>query len=270
MVGMEPLTGDSFKDILRIKLQAALKRNLNPSDIDELFGDNLLKYLVPETNPPIAATRTSLVIVERMIRALPGLPASVTPFSETTLETVVDQLTGSRRIDSVDEIRFIHRLHEYVYANHTSDKPFEALTYDDLRKIYTPIGADEQSYKEFIQEMILNKVLLAAGVPYTNPEQSRYVEPFLPTTETFLEAAYFPAAPYTEREEQTSADVVMRRQILSRLQVLEETGLIPPGVIDLKRIEALKLTDVIDAYLRGDMGLPDFIKVHSQRISEVS
>lgn len=254
-IDMDALNAEMLKKAFGLRLRQAFGEEIGEINIDELFDKEFMRYLIPNTNPPIATMRTSFAFLASMAN-VSELSSSPAQFSGKLYNQY-----RSRREREFDPKawHFVSWLHVYI-RNHDPNVPVEALRTSELVKLY---GSDEISEGEFpkiLEDLARHNVLKSVGVPYLQDENNPTPEPYLPSQETFLDAMFCPLPAKTPREEETDKETAEKITKFSRLRDLYRDGIIEEFVFIERRNQILGLDILLDRFVNGKISREDFLR----------
>lgn len=202
-IDLDPLNPDVFKKAIELKISHGLNKGVGEIDMD-MFGNELMVYLIPNTNPPIATMRTSLVILSEMLNNLPSNNSPV---------KLSGDLHKRRNIDfNAKTWHFVSWLHKYV-KNHDPNVPMQALKTEDFIKLYPSDEISREEFPSVLQVLASLGVLESVGIPYVDGE-NQVPEPYLPSQKTFLDAIFDPLPQDTPQNKKRKSELLLKKNSL--------------------------------------------------------
>ncbi|MBI4089357.1 MAG: hypothetical protein HY424_01460 [Candidatus Levybacteria bacterium] len=248
---MDPLNIEMFRKALKLRLCEAFGKKVGEIDMNGLLDKEFLKYLAPNTNPPMSTFRSSFAILTSMasVEALQDSPAQ---FSGELYRRLKDK-REKRKFDG-KTWHFVSWLHSYI-KKHDPSVPMDALNVSDFTRLY---GLDEISKEEFpkiLVNLVRVGILKSVGIPYMQDEKNGTPEPYLPSQETFLDAIFDPLPKNTPVEQEEIDEIADKKEQLGKLGGLLGLKLITKAMFDQKRNEILGLDRIIEDYMEGKIDL---------------
>lgn len=248
-INMDTLNEKMLKKAFELRLCEALGEKMGEINIDGLFSNAFMNYLIPNANPSISTIRSSFSILGEMTSVI-ETSSSPAQFSGEIYEKL-----RSSRVDREFDSKtwhFVSWLHRYI-ENHASSIPMEPLKVSDFINLY---GSGEISKDEFptiLAGLARRNILNSVGTPYLDNKNNGTPEPYLPSQKTFLDAVFYPLPQNTPVEQSKIDEVVNKKSQLERLNSLLQDGHITQPVFDQKRNEILELDELITAYIEGEI-----------------
>lgn len=200
LIEMDPLTPETLKQTLRLRLQdTSIGSNARKIDMDYLFDPAFMSYFLPNTDPAVANTRTTLVLIQELADSM-GWSQQPAQFNADLYREYIAQRErqlGSkenhRHVWQIDKYQgnrqlLVTRVHELIRQTYDPNKLFKPLSTADLVNL---LGIDIPNLDEFLDPLIDTRFLVPFGIPYYNG-QGKTPEPYLPGQQTFIEAKFGP------------------------------------------------------------------------------
>lgn len=192
-VKLDPLTPELLTEALTRRAIAYVS-GFDPADsLADLFDDgDVLRKLLPKTEPPVATFREVLSILSDIAKskAIPLNEAPCVITADVCRAWLADSLAVT---EDTQQYRFLQWLQEYL-AEQNGQHPLRALTTEELRKLCPLPGiSTDADYEELVLDPLARAdVLRGFGVPYQEGtgRPRRDPGPYLPTVRTFLRTAY--------------------------------------------------------------------------------
>ena len=252
-IDMNVLTPETLKKAFELRLCQALGEKVGEIDIDDLFDEEFLGYLIPNTNPPIATFRSSFAILASM--------ASLSPNSTSPAKFSGDLYSEYRESGGYEfdekTWHFVSWLHSYI-GEHDPNVPMEALKVSDFINLYGVGEISEKEFPKILGYLARRNILKSVGIPYVQDEKNDNPEPYLPSQETFLDAIFNPLPQNTPAEQREIDEIADKKAQIERLIGLLHDGHITQTIFDQKRNEVLGLDDLIKDYIEGNISDQDF------------
>lgn len=262
-ISLDPSTPQILKRTLELRLRYALGEEAQEVDMDALFEPDFFNYLLPNTTPPIATMRESLVILQILGRSFKkrGQPAI---FSWKSFVDVATELHDRNHEPfwkaSSKNWHFVNWLHEYIRNSYNPTIPMEAMTISDFKRLCPLTEISDKEYPEFIRKLAEESTLQSVGVPYLHDPKNPFPEPYLPSQSTFIDAAFRPLPPKTPEEVRKEQEIAAEKAKLARLRSLYKEGVIGESTFLQKRNQLLGLDTLLDSFIRGDINRETFVR----------
>ena len=188
-IALDSLRQPLLSEAIRLRLTHWLSAETgHPSEADGLaadalrilFDEDVIRALLPETDPPIATFRDVLQLTQQMAEYLPldEAPARFTP------NAYRDYVRARGRPTQLlgEQTRFRTALNAAILMAARDGRAFEALSVDQCRALDGSQQEAAEYESTILVPLVKARVLTSVGIPYSDEAGARsIVGPYLPT-----------------------------------------------------------------------------------------
>jgi hypothetical protein len=193
---LEPLDEVLLKKTMTARLEKSLRQIYPDADVedeaadaaDRLIEPEMLRSVLPRTEPSVATFREVLGILQSLASLLPMDDQPCVFTAEMYREAA--SRDGNRRRPPA-QTEFVENLYAEIRRRQRTGEVMPQMQAGEFPWL-AGMGEDEvpEYERKVIDPMIRAKLLLPMGVPYAPPSQRRTPGPYLPSVRAFLSAAF--------------------------------------------------------------------------------
>ncbi len=275
-VALDPLTPNLFKKAFEARLRYALKMDPETKiDINYLFDDKFLRFLIPDTEPPIATFRDVFAILQEMSQIFTDSSRksnTLAQFSSSLYREYTGKFRSTKRLAEpwTNDPKIWHAvswLHKGIIRAFSHRTPLQPIDVEYFKKLYPGEDISDKEYPQILRSLAAHAILVPVGIPYLKHEEERYPSPYLPSQRTILEALFNPLQSISPQEDKKEQDIFEIRENLERLNELYGEGVLGQTEFEQARLKALGLDKLLDDYMEGKIDKEKFLAIRKKILS---